>query len=83
MVSNFSRLNESVKNIITMDRREKIMWGDLDAIKQEYLNMEKHLTDKVNIHYNRMIEFEVRVARLEDHFSENFDKMSTLHDKLF
>ena len=82
MVSRLSRLNETVKNIVAMDRREKIMWADLDALKQEYMNLDKHLNDKVNVHMNRMVEFEVRVSRLEAHFSDNFDRITKNQEKV-
>ena len=82
MVSKFSRLNESVKAIIQMDKREKIMWADLHAVKHETLTAQKYLGDKLNIHNNRMVEFEVRVARLENHCFVNFEKMTKQNDQL-
>ena len=82
MVSKFSRLNESVKAIITMDKRERIMWADLDTVKQEYYTMQKYLGDKVNMNHNRMTEFEVRVQKLEHHCFVNFEKMTKENDRL-
>ena len=57
----FSRLNESVKAIIQMDKSEKMMWVDLDALKNETLNAQKYLGDKIELYFNRMFEFELRV----------------------
>ena len=52
------------------------MWADLDALKQETLTAQKYLGDKINVNFNRMVEFEIRIGRLEDHFSVNFDKFT-------
>ena len=52
------------------------MLADLDALKNEVITTSNHLTDKVNTHNNRMVEFEVRVKRLENHVFINFEKMN-------
>ena len=75
-----TRLNENVKALIGQDRQEKIMWVDLDTLKQETLNAQKYLGDKINLNFNRMVEFELRLRRLENHFSVNFEKLTKQHD---
>ena len=44
-----------------MDKSEKMMWVDLDALKNETLNAQKYLGDKIELYFNRMFEFELRV----------------------
>ena len=83
LISHVSRLNQSVKHIIDTERSEKIMLADLDALKNETITTQNYLTEKVNMHNNRMVEFEVRVKRLENNVFVKFEKMNEENARLF
>ena len=50
-----------------MDKKEKVNYTDLDALKQENLTVHSYLSEKIAIVNKRMTEFEVRANRLENH----------------
>ena len=67
MVQRFARLNNEINNIIATERKVRVKYADLDALKQEYLTSQQYLVDKLNLQASRLLEFEVRTTRLEEH----------------
>ena len=49
------------------ERKEKVRYSDLDAVKQENLTVHSFISDKMSMLQKRMTEFEVRAHRLENH----------------
>lgn len=83
MMTKFSRLTESTKTTLAQEKREKVRYCDLDALKQEYLTMSTYTTEKVNMLGGRLTEFDLRANRLENHCFKQQEPIIILMKKNF